>query len=369
MTKLKIFLLYIGVIIVTLVSIFFFYNAPSSIEPIKDDSGLTYEFIHGQIKDILSVDKDTGDKTYAVSMLSGKESGKTLPVVLSAVNEFNTYKSGDIVSVYKYTNSKTNEVNYAIADFYRQGGLLKIFIIFCLITLLIAGKKGMTAILSVLLSIVLYYFMIIDPIKNGFSPIFLSFFFTIIITFLTVPIIHGFNKKALSAMIAIVVGFVFSFGITYLFKNLSFLGSTPAEEFRTLKAIYPSINIGDVLIASLFLGATGALIDTAISVSSAIFEALHDSKKTFAQVYEIGMNVGKDVLASMTNTLLFAYLASTLPFLILLGTSSKDISGDLLNMDFVTLELVRTFIGGLSLVLVIPLVSVLSAYFLIRKRA
>jgi len=211
--------------------------------------------------------------------------------------------------------------------------------------------------------------MIIDPIKNGFSPIFLSFFFTVIITFLTVPLIHGFNKKSVSAIIAIVIGFLFSFGITYLFKYLSALGVTPAEEFRTLKSVYPTINIEDILVASLFLGATGAMIDTAISIASAVFEALHDSKKTFTQVYKIGMNVGKDVLASMTNTLLFAYLASTLPFLVLLGTSSKDIAGDLMNMDFVSLELVRTFIGGLSLVLVIPIVSFLSAYFLLKKRS
>lgn len=369
MIKSKFLLLYIGVILVTSISIFFFHNAPSNIEPNQDDPNISYEFLHGKIKDTLSVDSDTGDKTFAVEMLSGTENGKTLPVLLSEINEFNVYKAGDTVSVYKYTNTKTNDTSYAVADYYRQTGLLKIFIIFCVIMIAVAGKKGFTAIISILLSIVLYYFMIIDPVKNGFSPIFLSFFFTVIITFLAVPLIHGFNKKSLSAIISIVVGFVLSLGITYLFKDLAFLGNTPAEEFRTLKAVYPSINIGDILIASMFLGATGALIDTAISISSAIFEALHDSKKTFAQVYKIGMNVGKDVLASMTNTLLFAYLASTLPFLVLLGIGSKDISGDLMNMDFVALELVRTFIGGLSLVLIIPLVSVLSAYFLLRKKA
>jgi len=367
MTKSKIFISYLGIIFVIAISVFFFHNAPNEIAPVKDSSGMTYEFIHGQIKDTLSVDKDTGDKTFAVDILSGKEKGKTLPVLLSEINEFNIYQNGDVVSIYKYTNEKTGEVNYAVADFYRQNGLLNIFIIFCAITIMIAGKKGFTAIVSVILSIVLYYFMIIDPLKNGFSPIFLSFFFTVIITFLTVPLIHGFNKKSLSAIISIVVGFALSLGITYLFKHLAFLGNTPAEEFRTLKSIYPTINIEDILLASMFLGATGALIDTAISISSAIFEALHDSKKTFAQVYKIGMNVGKDVLASMTNTLLFAYLASALPFLVLLGIGSKDIAGDLMNMDFVALELVRTFIGGLSLVLIIPLVSVLSAYFLLRK--
>ena len=103
--------------------------------------------------------------------------------------------------------------------------------------------------------------------------------------------------------------------------------------------------------------------DMSISISSAIFEAVNShAKQTFKKVYGIGMEVGKDVLGSMINTLLFAYLASALPFLILISLGQGSTLNELINMDFIALELTRTFIGAISLVMLIPITASISAY-------
>ena len=130
-----------------------------------------------------------------------------------------------------------------------------------------------------------------------------------------------------------------------------------------LGIMYPHIGLSEILIASLFMGAIGALIDTAISISSAIFEAVEEhAKQTFKKVYKIGMEVGKDILGSMVNTLLFAYLASATPFLILIALSQGSTLTGLINIDFIALELTRTFIGAISLVMLIPVTASISAY-------
>jgi len=189
----------------------------------------------------------------------------------------------------------------------------------------------------------------------------------LLVTILTIPLIHGFNKKSLSAIIAILIGYIISIYISFLFKDLAQLGTAPSEDFRMLGVVYPQIELSDILIASLFMGAIGALIDTAISIASAIFEAIKEhANQTFSKVYKIGMAVGKDVLGSMINTLLFAYLASVLPFLVLISLDRGSTLSGLLNMDFIALELTRTFIGAISLVILIPIVASISAYLFTR---
>ena len=171
------------------------------------------------------------------------------------------------------------------------------------------------------------------------------------------------------AVIAIFIGYIASLTISYLFNNIAALGATPGEEFRLLKIMFSDIDIADILIASLFMGAIGALIDTAISIASAVFEALKEhANLAFKKVYKIGMEVGKDVLGSMINTLLFAYLASALPFLVLISLSQGSTFSELVNMDFIALELTRTFIGALSLVIVIPIIASVSSYFLTKTK-
>lgn len=338
--------------------------APSVVNVSEEDKDIGYEYIGGKIQKFIEQDSETGDKLFSVKLFS--KEGEVVDAKSESLNNFNEYSEGDSVLMYKY-KEENGLPSYGIADFYHARGLIYIFFIFVAIAVLVAGKKGITAVLSVVFSLMFFYFLVISPVKSSFSPLLASLIFISLITLITVPLIHGFNRKSLSAILAIFAGYVVSVFVVYLFKNIALLGLTPSEEFRTLKIIYPSVDIGEILVASLFLGVTGALIDTAVSIASAIFEALHDTKKTFKQVYAIGMQVGKDVLASMTNTLIFAYMSSALPFLILVGLADESFSG-LMNMDFIALEFVRTFVGAVSLVVIIPIVSVVSAYLLKGKR-
>ena len=354
--------LYVIFAFATIASILIIYNQTPQFSVSEQNENYAYEFIHGEVMEI-DASSASPNISLMVKMNSGFEVGEIIVAPVSSVNNFNTYNIGDEVQIYKMTEISTRETNYEVADYYHQSGLIWIFVIFAGIAVLIARKKGMTAILSVIISLVLFYFIFLKMIMAGYSPVLSCLIFTLIVTVLTIPMIHGFNKKSLSAITAIFTGYVLSICIAFLFKDISSLGNTPGEEFRILGVMYPSIGLSDILIASLFMGAIGALIDTAISISSAIFEAVNKhTRQTFKKVYKIGMEVGKDVLGSMINTLLFAYLASALPFLILISLNQGNTLSELINMDFIALELTRTFIGAISLVLLIPVTASISAY-------
>lgn len=367
MKKLFVILYAISVVSILIFALFIQSKNPVIISRDYEEAG--YEFIHGTIKSITAQTDEEKGEIFKIQANSGKEKGRTISISLGAdddvIKSFNKYKVGQEVQIYKNNNRENGNVDYEIADYHHLNGLKWVMIIFLFFAVVIAGKKGITAILSIVVSLLFFYFLFLKMIIAGYSPLLSCLLFVLIVTLITIPLIHGFNKKSLSAILAIFIGYVFSIIISFLFASLVQLGNTPDEDFRIMAINYPQIDFSGVLIASLFIGAIGALIDTAISISSAIFEALKEhSKYNFREVYDIGMNIGKDILGSMINTLLFAYLASSLPFLIIISLSKGNSLMELINYDFISLELTRTFIGAISLVFLIPITASISAYYL-----
>lgn len=354
----KAYIIYLLLWFVSLVTVFQFINMAdqSSIPNVGTEQS---QFIKGQIVDI------QGENIYV------NISDKDRHIIKTKLSEFyihDDYKTGDDISMY-VSKLDNGETQYDIADYYHFDGLLLGFIIFCILAIIIARKKGFYSIVSVLLSLFFFYGIMLSAIKAGFPIILAGIIYVFLITVLTVPLIHGFNKKSVSAIIAVNIGYLIGFLSTYFFITISKIGNTPSEEFRTLFVQFPDLDIHQVLIVSLFLGAVGALIDVAVSICSAVFEGMKEYVSlTFQKAYTLGMNVGKDILGSMINTLLIAYIAASFPFLVLMTLGGFSDLHEFLNYDFVALELVRIFIGGVSIILLIPITSVITAYLVVKKK-
>lgn len=316
------------------------------------------QFTKGQIVDI------RGKNLYV------ELSGQKRQVVKTELSDFfihDNYKKGDKVSLY-ISESDEGTKQYDIADYYHFDGLLYAFILFCILAILIARKKGFYSIISVVISLFFFYAIILNAAQIGISVIFAGIIYVFLITILTIPLIHGFNKKSVSAIIAVNIGYIIGFILTYFFTSIVQIGNTPSEEFRILLTQFPDIDIHQILIVSLFLGAVGALIDVAVSICSAVFEGMKEHPElTFSKTYKLGMSVGMDILGSMINTLLIAYIAASFPFLVLMSLGGFNNLYEFLNYDFIALELTRIFIGSASIVLLIPITSIITAYLVLKK--
>lgn len=281
----------------------------SAVQSLVNDNSDQNRFTKGEV---IQVDNDV----FYVRLLD--EGGR---VIQTKINDFfihDDYEVGDRVSVY-VSEEEGNEKQYDIADYYHFDGLIFAFMLFCILAILVTRKKGLYSIISVVISLFFFYTIILNAVQIGISVILAGVMYIFLITVLTIPLIHGFNKKSLSAIIAVNIGYIIGFSLTYFSTVVVRIGNTPSEEFRMLLNQFPDVNIHQILILSLFLGAVGALIDVSVTICSAVFEGMKEhSDLTFSKTYKLGMSVGKDVLGSMINTLLIAYLAASLPFLILM---------------------------------------------------
>lgn len=277
------------------------------------------------------------------------------------------YRVGDKVTLYAVADPETGAENYDIADYYHIDGLLIVLILFSIGVIVFARRQGLSSLTSVALSLVFFYFFLLRNVGTGGSLFGGALLFVLATTILTIPLIHGFSRKSLSILAAVTLGYVLSFALAALLAWLIALGPTPSEEFRMLAIQNTTLPLSDIVLVGLFLGAMGALIDVAVTVASAIFEnAASHTHRSFVQLYRLGVNVGKDILGSMVNTILLAYLAASLPLFLLIGTQNLAFA-EFVNYDFIALELTRTLLGGISMTAVIPLSAAIAAVMTQKK--
>ena len=180
----------------------------------------------------------------------------------------------------------------------------------------------------------------------------------------------GINKKGYSALLGTISGLIIS-GIMVLivgkFANFSGLG---AEEAQMLAYVpkFKDLNFQGILYAGIILGALGAIMDVTVSISSSMWEMkqIHSEIK-LKELIHSGLNVGKDIMGSMSNTLILAYTGSSI-FLILLfqGYNLKFI--EIINMDVIASEITRAIAGSIGLVLAIPVTVLISGVMYTDKK-
>lgn len=259
-----------------------------------------------------------------------------------------------------------DDVNYYIADIKRDTQIWVFTGIFAFLLLLIGRKKGARSIISIVATLILIFFIMIPSILHGISPIISAIVTGILSTIITIYLVGGLNSKSTSAIIGTSTSLIFA-GILSLcaiyFANLTgFAG----EENMFLYSARPDIDFKGLLSASMIIAALGALMDTAVSISSTINE-IHetDSELNTTQLFKSGMNVGKDIIGTMSNTLILVYLGSSLPLVLL--SNNIDLN-KFFNLNQVATEILSALIGSIAILACVPITAIISA-MLIKKHS
>lgn len=320
-------------------------------DPTKGDpqyntiQNVTYEVLEGEHKGIIfeSVNEITG-QIYDVYL----EKGDKVMLLLKI------YEDGSLEG-------------YAI-DFARNNTML-IFVLLFFAGLILLGKmKGLKALISLLVTIGSVFFILIPLTLQGYDPLMLAILVSIFVTLVTITIIAGFNKKALSAIIGTIVGVICAALIAYLVGNISFLTGLSGEDARILYINRPELNFSHIFFASIMIGALGAVMDVGMSIASSVQEIYKANKNTSQKkLFKSGMQVGKDIMGTMSNTLILAYVGSSLPLLLLFSMNDFGFM-HIINFDFIAAEIVRSISGSFGLLLAIPITALVSSFFL-HKRA
>lgn len=258
------------------------------------------------------------------------------------------------------------ESELVLRDVYRLPivwGLSTLFII----TVLIVGRmKGLLSLIGMIASIFVLIAFIIPQILSGSDPMFTALIGSLAIAAVTIYISHGISLKSHLALASLgltllVVTFLSDISVTM--AQLVGLGSEEAYFLQFGETA--SINLQGLLLGGIVLGALGVLDDVTVSQVSIVYQlkALKNSI-SFRELYTRAIEVGRDHVASLVNTLVLAYAGANLPLFLLLLLDKETPLWVILNSEVLVEEIVRTLVGSIGLILAVPLTTALSAFYI-----
>lgn len=305
-----------------------------------------------------------------LKILSGKFRGKTITVDHMASGMMGgemRLKSGDKVVLFVDENPSPAESPdgsplFNVADYVRDTPLYWLAFFFALLLIIVGGLKGVKALASLVITICLIFFVLFPLTLWGFNPLLVSVIIAGAVSLIVFRIIGGRSIKGLAAAIGTLLGVAIAGIVAFVVGNMMHLTGMSSEESRILfYSLNLKINYQGLLFGSILIGALGAIMDVGMSIASAIDEVrkVHP-EANFENLFKAGMNVGRDVMGTMSNTLILAYTGSALPLLLLLIANKMSMS-KILNLEMIAVEAVRALAGSIGLVLCIPITALISA--------
>ena len=303
-----------------------------------------------------------------VKLLTGEFKGKTTIVDNMITN--NPYydiflKKGDKVILHaEFENGNT--VDYFIADIYRVNFVYILIAIFGGLLIYVGKKKGFLSLFSIFATVILILFVLVPLVRNGFNPIFSALGISVISTVITMYLVGGLNKKSTSAILGTIGSLLTATIFSLLTIKFSRLTGFCCEETMFLYQADSTLNFKGILTASIMLATLGAVMDTGMSVASSINEFyMINPKLTPKELFNSGMNVGKDIIGTMANTLILVYLGGSLPLVLL--SQNIDLQ-KFFNLNQVVTEITSALIGSISLVVCVPITAFIAAKIVTLSR-
>jgi uncharacterized membrane protein len=260
---------------------------------------------------------------------------------------------------------------WTFVEYDRSGVLLMLLISFFLLIILFGRKKGLNTIISLVLTCLSIFMVFVPSILKGNNIYLSSIIVSIFIIFMSLLIINGADKKTLCAIVGNLGGLMIAGLLAYLISNvLNLTGITDDDTmFLLMLETEKPIDLIAVLWSSIVIGSLGAVMDVSMSIASALNELSENMvEKNFKTMLKSGLNIGQDAIGTMTNTLILAYIGSSLAVVLLLVANYND-TLLLFNLEMIVFEIIQAIIGSMGILFAIPITSVFAAYvYNLKKR-
>lgn len=294
--------------------------------------------------------------------MEGYKKGETETMIQRVDNlyavEMRPVSAGDKIAVYRNPDSQIN-VGYMFAEYNRVTILWWLVAAFMFLLLLFGRGKGVSTILSLGLTIGAIFLVFVPAVLSYRNIYIWSLMTCVYIIFMTLLIVNGYTKKSLAAIIGCLGGVVVT-GSLVKFCDL-FLHTTGLvdEDALYLMMLNPEnpLDIKAVVFAAIIIGAVGAVMDVAMDIASALAELksqVGDISRT--QIIKSGFTIGRDIIGTMSNTLILAYIGSCLSCTLLMVAGNPSLLL-LFNTEMIVVELLQTIAGSFGMLLTIPLTS------------
>jgi len=357
------------IVILTLVVAYFVNTTPIIKVNSGQRNGVYYE--KAVVTEVVNEELETeelsktkiGLQNLKVKITSGDMKGEILDILNQATYMYNVVCNVGTKLIVQI--SVSGDIKMANVYTYDRSLPLIVFIgIFFLVLCIIGGKKGVKSLVGLLYTFFCVMYLFIPLLYKGVSPILASILLAVISTFVTMLLIGGWNTKTISAITGTILCVSFAGIISTIagfFLNISDFTMGETEELM-LAVRRSGLNIKGVMFASILIASLGAIMDVCMSVASSVNEVYTvNSKITRKELFRSGINVGRDMMGTMSNTLILAFTGGFLTAILILASREVTIN-ELLSMPSIVTEIVQGLSGSIGIFFAVPIVSVISSY-------
>lgn len=318
-----------------------------------------------ELKQLLGKDQTT--QTVRIKILSGQFKGKEITIE----NQLTSNPAYDIDlekndKILLEVEKENNIYIPYITDKERLPVLYVITGLFFTLLLCVGGKKGFNALLSILITAILIFSVLIPWIMKGYPVVPITVVIAIVSTLATMFIVGGFNLKSTGASLGTALSLLVSGLLSMFVIEFASLKGVYGQEGLILWTSNPNLDFKGILTSAMIIAALGAVMDVGMSIASCINEIKQtDPSLNTKSLIKSGMNVGKDIIGTMSNTLILAYIGSSM-FLFLLLENVPMIK--FLNLNSVVSEISAALIGSIGIILCVPITAVITSWLVCYKK-
>lgn len=324
------------------------------------DSGLHYD---EELKIYL------GTQNLKVKMTEGNEKGTVIEVTNYLTKTHNVLAKQNMSLIINADRPEQVEPYYTVYNYDRRFALIACVAVLFAAIFCIGGGKGVRAVCGLMYSLFVIVGFLLPAVFSGWSPIWTGILTVVLSTAVTLLLLNGQSKKTLAAILATTIGMIFALIFFKIMSALVHIDGFSSAEAEGLILINEGtgLQIKDVLFAGVLISSLGAIMDVGMSIVSALYEVyLHNPTLNKREIFHSGIEIGKDMIGTMTNTLILAFAGSA--FITLLVFISYQVQfNQLINSNYLCIEIAQGICGTFGIVLTIPAASAIMAGLLTRK--
>ena len=328
--------------------------------------------VKARVTDITTVDEvDSGQDIFFTAMLLNTEQkGETIEVYQSVNTKFypvqEPVKEGDRIMVYQ---TESGKAPWTMLDYLRFNYIIWLGVLFCCGVLIFGRLKGINTLLSLIFTCLAVFAVYIPSILSGQSLYFWTIIVCLYIIVMTMLLINGLDKKSLCAGLGCFCGVLAAGIITFIMSRMMNLTGMATEEtlYLTMLDLEQPIDLKAIIFGTITIGALGAVMDVAMDISTSLNEiSQHNPDISRVALIRSGINIGRDVMGTMANTLVLAYIGCDLATTLLLAAYNVGLF-ELMNMERIINELLNALAGSFGILMTLPLTALICSLVYPKK--
>ena len=311
----------------------------------------------------------SGEQRCTLEVLDGIFKGRTVEgvnMLNGSLEQDKLFVPGDkALVVISYDGDEVLSVT--MTDHDRSTGELVLAALFILLLVAFAGRTGVRAVLSFVVTVLCLWKILVPLYLKGYNPIWVGLLVTLLLTVLIIALVYGFDRRCLAAVSGSFLGVLVTCVLGLVFTDLFKIhGAVMAYSESLLYSGYQDLSLTQIFMAAIFIGASGAIMDLSVDITSAVYEVVEKRPDlSWREAAKSGMNVGRSAMGTMTTTLLFAYSGGYIALLMVFMAQGTPVE-HILNYKYVASELIHTVVGSIGLVTVAPFTAFCAGFLLTR---